>query len=261
MTLIISIILGLVVGSFLNVIIHRLHAGGSILWGRSHCPHCKKELAAYDLFPVLSFIFLRGRCRNCQKKISWQYPIVETVTALTFALIALNFKFQISNFQLIAALFFASSFIVIAVFDWNHYLILDKVVYPLMVLALGWNIFLDSINHSFNLSGHLIPGLLSGLGLVLFFGFQYVVSGGRWIGFGDVKFGFLLGLILGWPLSLCMLMLSYFSGALIGVGLIAWGRKQASSQVPFGTFLSFSAIITMLFGEQIIAWYLKLIGF
>jgi prepilin signal peptidase PulO-like enzyme (type II secretory pathway) len=261
MEIIFSIIGGLVIGSFLNVIIHRLYAGGSVLLGRSHCVHCKKELAAYDLIPVISFFLLRGRCRNCKKKISWQYPIVELITAVVFILFALNTKYSILNTEVAFSLFFACSFIVIAVFDWKHYLILDKVIFPLIGLAAVFSVIRDIANHSFGLNGHFIPGLLAGLGLVLFFGFQYFVSQGRWIGFGDVKFGFLLGMVLGWPLSLCMLMMAYFSGAIIGVMLIALGKKEISSQVPFGTFLGFSAIITMLYGEQITNWYLRLIGF
>src|SRR3989344_7355422 len=241
------IIFGLVVGSFLNAVLCRWHSGDSIASGRSLCPHCGHRLVARDLIPLLSFIWLFGRCRFCGQKISWQYPAIEALTAGIFVLLYLKFG---SSLELAIAMFFASSLIVIAVFDFKHYLILDKVLLPVGAAAIIWNFFGDS----------LVPGLVSGLGLALFFGLQYVLSRGRWIGLGDVKLGFVLGNILLWPLSLCMLMLAYFSGAVVGILLMALGKKQMSSRLPFGSFLAFSAIITMLWGDKIVAWYSGLIG-
>ena len=246
MTLLIAI-LGLIVGSFLNAVIHRLHFLGSVVSGRSACPRCGHRLAARDLIPVLSFIWLSGRCRFCGREISWQYPLVEALTAGIFVLFYLKIGWRT---ELAPAMVFASTLIVIGVFDFKHYLILDKVLLPLAAAAILWNFFGDS----------LVAGLVSGLGLALFFGLQYVLSRGRWIGLGDVKLGFVLGNILPWPLSLCMLMLAYFSGAMTGVALVVFGKKQISSRLPFGSFLAFSAIITMLWGDKIVAWYGGLIG-
>ena len=238
-----SIIFGLIIGSFLNVVIYRLFHGGSIFFSRSACPFCHRSLTPWELVPVLSFICLRGRCHTCKRKISWRYPAVELITAITFFLLAQNFLFW-------PQFVFASFLIVIAVFDLKHYLILDKVLWPAILLAVLVNLG----------SGSFWNGLFSGLGLAGFFLAQYFISQGRWIGFGDVKLGLLLGLILGWPQVLVGAALAYFSGALVGIGLIAWGKKQFSSKLPFGTFLAFSAIIVMIWGQSIVKWYLNLIG-
>jgi leader peptidase (prepilin peptidase)/N-methyltransferase len=255
------ILFGLIIGSFLNALIYRLYSGQSISSGRSACPHCGHVLGAMDLIPVVSFIWLRGQCRYCHKKISWQYPIVELVTATVFLLIAGHFGFQVGEPAFWVNLFFAAVLIVIGVFDFKHYLILDKVLLPVGILALLWNLYQDLSGAGPSFSGYLVLGVVSGLGLAVFFGLQYVLSRGKWIGLGDVKLGWVMGNMLNWPLSLCMLMLAYFSGAFTGVILIGLGRKQMSSKLPFGLFLAFSGIITMLWGDKIVAWYLGLIGF
>jgi prepilin signal peptidase PulO-like enzyme (type II secretory pathway) len=212
--------------------------------------HCKRELRVFDLVPLFSFMYLRGRCRYCDKKLSWQYPLVELTTALIFVLLVLDYGLRITDYGFWFQLVFVCFLIVIAVFDWKHYLILDKVLIPAAVLAIVADI----------LSNNLGFGLLSGLGLAGFFGLQFFLSKGRWIGFGDVKLGFLLGLMLGWPQILTALILAYFAGAFIGLSLIAWGKKQMSSKLPFGVFLCGSAIVVILWGSQITNWYLKLIG-
>jgi len=251
--IILIFILGLIVGSFLNALIFRLHSGESFVKGRSHCNFCKHELTALDLVPVFSFMFLRGRCRYCQKPISWQYPAVEIITAITFVLLLQNYGLRITDYGFWIQLIFASILIVIAVFDLKHYLILDKVIWPAFLLSIMVNLFLGG--------WHLaLWGLLAGLGLAIFFGLQFFLSRGRWIGFGDVKLGLVLGSILNWPLALTMLALAYFIGAIVGIGLIVSGKKQFSSKIAFGTFLAGSAIITMIWGAGITNWYLKLIG-
>lgn len=248
MILFFGIILGLIVGSFLNAVIHRLHTGESFLTGRSACPHCHKEIEGRDLIPVISFLLLKGKCRSCGKRISWQYPLVEILTALVFGLLVVSFPFSLPLYVSAA---FAAFFILISVYDFKHFLILDKVLLPLGALAIAWNLY----------QGQAIEGLLSGLGLMAFFGFQYLLSQGRWIGFGDVKYGFVLGNIFLWPGSLVCLFLAYILGAVVGSGLMAAGRKSFASQLPMGTFLGVSAIITVLYGTQIAEWYLGLIGF
>lgn len=250
MSILLIFIFGLIVGSFLNAVIFRLHSGESFLFGHSHCMYCGKTLQAWDLIPVLSFLFLRGHCRYCGKKISWQYPIIELITAVIFALLAYTLHPTPYTLQFWFQLVMACFLIIIAVFDFKHYLILDKVVLPATVLVMVYNIW----------HGQLFLGILSGLGVAGFFLLQYLVSKGHWIGLGDVKLGFFLGNLFGWPQSLVMLMLAYFGGALAGLTLMALGRKKFSSRLAFGTFLSFSAIITMLYGSVIMNWYFKLIG-
>lgn len=244
-------VFGLMAGSFLNAVIHRLHSGQPIVSDRSRCVYCGHQLNALDLVPLLSFIVLGGKCRYCRKKISWQYPVVELATASAFVLAAINYGLQITDHRFWIDLIFICTFIVIAVYDFKHYLILDKVVFPMLVLSLAVNIY----------SGSLMTGILGAISLSGFFLLQYGISKGRWIGLGDVKLGLLLGSVLGFNLGILNLVLSYFSGAIVGTILIIFGKKRLKSHMPFGTFLAFSAIITMLYGRIILDWYLKLIGF
>lgn len=248
MTLFFAIILGLIVGSFLNAVIYRLHKGRSFISGRSVCPNCQNNIRGYDLIPLLSFVILKGKCRDCHNHISWQYPLVEALTACVFGLFVTNYSISL---ELGIALAFASIFILIAVYDSKHYIILDKVLLFFGILAIAWNIY----------EGVLFQGLFSGLGVMAFFAIQYFLSQGRWIGFGDVKLGFVFGNILLWPGSLVGLFLAYVLGAVLGIALILTGKKHLTSHLPMGTFLSIGAIITMLYGQQIASWYLKLIGF
>ncbi len=261
MTFIIYFGLGLIVGSFLNAVIYRLHSGESFMKGRSHCAVCGHELAAIDLVPVLSYLALRGHCRYCKKKISWQYPAIELLTAIIFALLAAHANWNLTSI-LISQLIFACIFIVVAVFDLKHYLILDKVIFPAMGLALAFALYWD-IQTSCGLawSCHTVGGLVAAVLVAGFFLMQYLISRGRWIGFGDVKLGLLLGLVLGLPLALVGLFLAYLVGAVTGVGLILAGHKTMSSRLPFGTFLCFSAILTILYGHPVLDWYLRLLGF
>ena len=146
MTLLFIFLFGLIVGSFLNAAIYRLHTGESILFERSHCPNCKHELAAVDLVPVFSFILLGGKCRYCAHPISWQYPVVEILTAIVFVWLAISAQMQFASVTFIPKIIFACLLIVIGVFDYKYYLILDKVVYPAALLAIGWDIILAELS-------------------------------------------------------------------------------------------------------------------
>ena len=222
-------LLGLAVGSFLNVVICRLENKEPIIFGRSHCPKCGAVLKWFDLIPLLSFLLQRGRCRYCHKKISFQYPMVEIFTGAIFLLI---FNFQFSIFNLLIACFL----IIIFVYDLKHYIIPDKVIFPAILLALV-----------FNWSNILSAVLASGFFLSL-----VLVSKGKWLGLGDVKLAALMGLILGWPNILLALFLSFLSGAIVGLGLIALGRKSIKSQIPFGPFLSGATVSIMLCSSNLL---------
>lgn len=253
-------IFGLIIGSFLNALIYRLHSGESVAAGRSHCVHCGHELAALDLVPLLSFVWLRGRCRYCGKPISWRYPIVELLTALCFVLVVHNFHSNFSDvglwFQMISVCFL----IIIIFFDLEHYLILDTVVIPASILAAIFLIYRSFALHNFGLHSPIIQGLL-GIAIVAgFFGLQYFISRGTWIGFGDVKFGVFLGLLFGVGMSLMLLLLAYCTGAVFGLVLISMGKRKMSGRLPFGTFLGISGIILLLYGSSILNWYLGLLG-
>jgi leader peptidase (prepilin peptidase)/N-methyltransferase len=258
--IIIFFIFGLIIGSFLNALIYRLYDGKSIVYGHSQCPKCHHNLSVFDLIPLLSFLLLAGRCRYCGKRISVQYPAVELITGLVFLLLGIKFDFILSE-QLLFSLFICSTLIVIGVFDLKHYLILDKVLFFASIVAFFHLVYIAGQQSIFfDLHSSVVQGLIGVIIVSGFFGLQYLISQGKWIGFGDVKFGIFLGLIFGVGKSLMLLLLAYCSGAIVGILLILLNRKQLSSKMPFGTFLAFSGIIMVLAGDSIINWYLGLLG-
>lgn len=253
-------ILGLFVGSFLNVVIYRLHRQESFVKGYSKCLFCNHRLYAQDLIPLLSYLFLRGRCRYCQHRFSKQYPLVELATGLLF-LLAFLYLFPNWHYldlawpNLFHLLYFwviSSFLLIIFVYDLRYYLILDKVVIPAAVLALIGSLFLGY--HWFSLFGAALVG--GG-----FFLLQFVLSKGRWIGGGDIRLGFLMGLLLGWPQILVALFLAYVLGSLIAVGLLLANKKSWGDKVPFGTFLSLASWLVLLYGQAIINWYWSLLNY
>lgn len=236
-------ILGLCIGSFLNVLICRLPCGQSAD-GRSQCPRCRKTLRWHELIPLASFLIQKGKCRGCDKKISWQYPLVELITAAMFV-----FVYNPQNIVLSVFLFVAvSALLVIFMIDLQYGLILDAIIWPTAILV-G---ILQVMNGAtiFNL---LSAALLAGG----FFALQWVFSKGRWIGEGDIGLGILMGLILGWPNILSALFFAYVGGALISLLLLALRKKTIKSAIPFGIFLAPATLIALLWGEQLIKWYLN----
>ncbi len=251
---------GLCIGSFLNCAIYRLQQNQSFLGGRSYCPDCKHNLAWLDLIPVLSFLFLKGQCRYCGKKISKQYPIAEICTAVVFLLIT-NSQLPISNaidlINLAFLFYIASSLIVIFVYDLKFYLIPDKVLFPAIIVAFPFRVFGSFFTGNWILDiGNYILAVLIASG---FFLFIYLVSKGQWMGFGDVKLAILLGLVLGFPNILVGLFLAFFLGAIIGLILISFNKKGLKSEVPFAPFLIAGTFLAMIFGSQIIDWYASLL--
>lgn len=225
-------LLGLCVGSFLNVVINRLETKESIFFGRSHCPKCKTVLKWYDLIPLASFFLLRGRCRKCRKKISWQYPLVELATGLLF-LLSRNPLYLI----------IVSFLIVIFVYDLKHYIIPDSIVYPAIIIGFFYAPF----------SVYSLVGAAFFLLIVL-------GSRGKWMGLGDVKLAVLMGFVLGWPMIVPALLLSFVLGAAVGVVLILMKKKELKSEIPFGPFLCLATLVMMLYGPQIVNWYWRLCG-
>ena len=245
-------LVGLSVGSFLNVLIARLPLGER-LTGRSRCPHCRAQIVWWQNIPVFSYLFLLGKCARCRRRISWQYPAIEIATASLFLLAAqplLSRGVDALPVVLRDCVFIAVLLVVFAI-DWRHYVILDIVTLPAAGLALAFNLFLGQPWEELLLGGILGAG---------FFSAQYVISRGRWIGDGDIRLGLLLGLLLGWPGLIVALMLSYFVGAAVGVALLAAGMKRLGSKLPLGTFLAAGGITALLYGEPIIAWYVRQIG-
>lgn len=256
MSYILIFIFGLVIGSFLNVVICRLNTKEKILVARSKCPECGAFLKWYDLIPIFSFLIQKGRCRYCHKKISWQYIIIEIITAYLFLLI-FNFQFSIFNefsiYQFSNLIFYLIIYcflIIIFVYDLKTYLIPDKIVYPAIIISLIFRLFSIPEFWNYFLSA-LIPSA--------FFLLLILVSRGKWMGMGDVKLAFLMGLVLGWPNIFIALMLAFCFGAIIGIFLILFGKKKMKSQIPFGPFLSGATIVVMIFDLELFYFFEKLL--
>lgn len=247
-------IFGLIIGSFLNCVIYRLDSGKSFLKGRSFCPKCKHILAWYDLVPVISYLMLAGKCRYCKKVISIQYPLVELATALLFIAV-FNFDHATKTIYLFITL---SLFIIIFVFDLKHYIIPDKVVLPAIAISLIYNIFLLLTN---DITLRIFLNFIyAGFFPALFFFLLFFLSQGKWMGFGDVKLALFMGLFLGFPKILVALFLAFMFGAIIGLGLIAFGNKTIKSELPFGPFLISGTILALFFGTSLINWYLSFLS-
>ena len=259
---------GLVMGSFLNCIIYRLQTGEGFLKGRSFCPHCRHALSWQDLIPVFSFLILKGRCRYCQKPISWQYPLVELATGIIFLLIVWNLEFGIclefGIWNLLFYLLISCFLIIIFVYDLKHYIIPDAVIYPAIAIAFLYQLFrmLNFVNWNlfgiWNVESGILRPISSAFLASLFFLAIVFLSQGKWMGLGDVKLAFLMGLFLGFPNILVALFLAFFIGAIIGIGLIISGKRTLKSEVPFGPFLITGTFIALFWGNQITNWYLSL---
>jgi len=202
-----------------------------------------------DLIPVFSFLFLRGRCRYCKEPISWQYPLVELATGLLFVLTLTKLSnatmVVMPGFYYFAVICFL---IIVFVYDLKHYLIPDTVVYSAIALT-----FLYLICCRWD-----IEHIWAALGLAGFFLVIVLISREKWMGWGDVKLGFLIGLVLGWPATLLAVFLATSLGAIIGVGLILAGKKKMKSEVPFGPFLVAGTLTVLFFGEKIMNWYVQI---
>lgn len=254
MIVIIFFIFGLIIGSFLNVVICRLNLAESLL-GRSHCPKCQKMIRWYDNIPLLSFILLKAECRDCREKISWQYPLVELATGIIFASVAYVFLADGLLENWVETIFYLglfSALIVIFVFDLKHLEIPMPVIWLALVWTLIFLLILDGLNFQPGMdifSSRIFSGNLAGL---LAFGFFFILAFGskeKWMGMGDAYLALLIGLGLGAEKILPALMLSFLLGSLFGIALIAAKKKTLKSQIPFGPFLASGAIIAVLFLE------------
>lgn len=248
-------------GSFLNCLIYRLHTGESMMT-RSHCPKCKAKISWYDNIPVFSYILLLGKCRHCRERISLQYPAVELAVGVLFMLAFQpmagppwtgNPQIYLSLFK---SLFVISIMTIIFIYDLKWYLIEDRVTLPAMAVVLIINSVLGIMNG--DLQKSLFEMLISGIIGGGFFLIQFIVSDGKWIGGGDIRLGFLMGLILPWPHILTALMLAYVAGSFVAIFLILIGKKKLGSKLPFGVFLSTATIIAMFYGDFLVNWYFNL---
>ncbi len=239
------------------MVIYRLKTKESILLTRSHCPYCAHELSFFDLVPLFSFLFLKGKCRYCKKKIPWRYPLVEFFSGVLLLLVFLFFYPELVSVFYYS--FLAFSLLVIFVYDLLHFIIPDKVLLPSFLLVLFFHAF--QVLKGVNGLEELFSFFLSGLGAAVFFFSFHFFSKGKAMGFGDVKLAFLLGLFLGWPLIIPALFIAFFIGGLVASFLLFFTEKGWKSKVPFGPFLVFGAILSLFWGEALIRLYINLVAF
>lgn len=249
-------LLGLAVGSFLNVVIGRLRSGETGWRRRSRCPGCHAVLRPSELVPVVSFLLLRRRCRSCRMPISWQYPLVElAVMALFVASYAAAGSPDLAAadgwLAFVRNAVFVSALTVVFVIDLRDMVVFDAVTLPMVPVAFLFNLGLGVRPVS------LILGAAVGAG---FFLLQYAVSRGRWIGGGDVRIGAVMGMMLGFPGVLLAMFAAYVTGALTALGLMAAGKARWSGQMAFGTFLSVGTVFALFFGPSVISWYASLLA-
>lgn len=244
---------GLFFGSFLNVVVDRLPRNESIVKGRSHCEACKKTLAWYDLIPVFSYLFLRGACRYCHARLSSYYLISELVTSLLFALtfwllvhgdIRLTLS-SINDYVIVLYHFVLLACLLIIFFiDLKFGIIPDKIVLPLAALTAIYVIVI---------SPHVLTNhVLTAVGACVFFLIIVLATRGRGMGLGDVKFAFVMGLILGFPNIITALYIAFLTGALISLILVLTGKKRLKGgSIPFGPFLVLGLYLSIFLGETI----------
>ena len=241
-------LLGLLIGSFLNVVIFRVPRGESIVTPGSHCPACGHALRAWELLPVISFIIQKRQCRNCQARISWRYPLVELLTGILFFLTAMtNLSSQIGLVRLLLNLVFVALLIALSFIDLDTFRLPDVLTLPLLGIGL--------------LGGFLLQGsptgwesLLSALGAGgLFWCIARVYPQG--MGLGDVKLIAALGAFLGFPSIFLAVFVGSFVGAVVGIFFLFTGQKRFGQQIPFGPYLALGVILKLLWGSRIFDWY------
>jgi leader peptidase (prepilin peptidase)/N-methyltransferase len=242
--------LGLAIGSFLNVCIHRIPARTSVVSPGSRCPACGYALGWADNIPVVSYLRLGGRCRQCRAPISIRYPIVELITMGVFLL-----HYGVFGFSplLVPRLLFACILVVLFAIDLEHHLLPNVITLPGIVVGLLFSLGLPPGPIS------ALLGLLIGGGFLWLVGEAYYrIAGQEGMGGGDVKMLAMVGAFLGWQLTLVTLMLSSIVGALAGLLILAVRRGGLKYALPYGTFLSLAALVASLYGDRIVAWYVGL---
>ncbi len=256
MTVVLFALLGLLVGSFLNVLILRTKSGESFVTGRSECPKCHKGLAWYELIPVLSYAVQKGRCRGCGAKISPQYPLVELLTGAVFATLyfAIGVDSPQAVFSLCIWLAAASLLIAAAVYDLRWMILPDRFMIPLIVLGII-NVIVLSIIFDQSV---LIPRLIAATVFALFFTTLWLVSSGKWLGDGDIRLAFAMGLLLSLEQLLVGIFFAFNIAAVVAIGLLLNKKKTRHDAVPLGPFLILGAFIGLFFGQVIMNFYLGL---
>ncbi len=243
--------LGLLIGSFLNVCIYRIPRGESIAYPPSHCTSCGSDIKAYDLIPVISWIFLRGKCRNCDQKISMRYALVELATAILFLLT--YFQYGLSIF-LLRFLILIPFLIVIAMIDYDTMDVYTNTTW----IALAVGIVLLGVNFYLKLPiVTYVYGALLGAGIIIFIILSSkLILGTEGMGWGDAEICGLCGLFLGFKLTLLTMFFSFIIGGVVGVYLLRFKKKNGRSEMPFGPSIIMATFLVIIWGEKILNWYL-----
>lgn len=245
MNIIIILIYGLVIGSFLNVCIYRIPMDESLVYPSSHCTSCKNRIKWYDLIPVVSYIILKGKCRYCGEKISIKYPLVEILTGIIF--VALYFKYGLS-YKFIKYAVLSSLLIVIGIIDYYTMDVYFKTIAAGLIAGIFFTIYQWYVSGSIleYLFGAFIGGSIISI----------IVLITKGMGWGDAEICLMSGLFLGFKLTVVMVFLSFIFGGIIGLILVIFKIKSQKDYMPFGPFISFASIFTIFFGQEILKWYL-----
>jgi leader peptidase (prepilin peptidase)/N-methyltransferase len=242
-----TVIFGLIIGSFLNVVIHRLPLGENIVFPPSHCPHCRTDIPFYHNIPLLSYLLLRGRCHSCRGRISPQYPLVESFCAFSFWLTLRSFGLTLSGFSTAV---FICLLITLAAIDLKHMILPDELTLGGAALFFAYSFFNPVVGQ--------LDAVLSGLGAALLFsGFYFFYLKVRkleGLGFGDVKMVLLMGLFLGLQRLVVAIFLASLAGLLVGIFFMVFKNKNLKFALPFGPFLSLGSYIALFQGPAILAW-------
>ena len=246
--IVLAAVFGSIIGSFLNVCIHRLPRHESIVWPASACPHCHRRLEWYENVPVIGYLALRGRCRTCGGPISPRYPIVEALTAVMFAGAVWYYG---PSMLLVSRLVFGCALIVLFAIDLEHYILPNVITVPGIIAG-----FLFSLITEPGWFDSLIGIVVGGGALWAMFEGYRLIRHEEGLGFGDVKMLAMIGAFIGWRLTLLALIVASFAGSLAGVTLIMSGRGNMKSALPFGTFLALGAAFAAVVGPGLLDWYL-----
>jgi len=245
------VLFGLAWGSFLNVVIYRLPLGLNLAHPPSACPACGTPIKPWDNIPVFSYLFLRGRCRKCGKSFSVRYILVEMLTPALLAVLHLEYGLTP---QFFAAAIFTSALIALAFIDFDHKILPDKITFPVTGLGLGYTFFRPDLTPLQALLGAAAGGGV----LLLLYGGYYLIRKKEGLGLGDVTMMIMIGVFLGWGRALLTVILASFAGALVGVVIIVVKKRDLQFALPFGTFLAPAAFAALVWGDRLIAAYLRM---
>jgi leader peptidase (prepilin peptidase)/N-methyltransferase len=259
-----AFVVGAVIGSFLNVCIHRLPAGESVVYPPSHCPGCGVRIRSRDNIPLLSYVLLRGRCRSCGAPISLRYPVVEALSGALLMLLLYRFELShvgVDGQQLGAVLpklgvyaAFVAALIVVSFIDLDHQIIPDVISLPGIVVGLVASVLGQGPPLLDSLLGALVGG---GILYAVAVGY-HAFTGREGMGGGDIKLLAMIGAFLGWRGVLLSLIIGSFTGAVVGISLILVRRTDSRVPIPFGPFLALGAVCSLAFGDRLITWYLQM---